>query len=112
MTKKEKKEKIKEEKKLNKTNVVDDKAQLKKKVLNKPKIKKEKSKKPKVGFFSRIFSFFKGIKGELKRIIWPRKKELFSSTLTVMFVIVIMTLFVVLADKTFHSLLKLLIKTL
>ncbi len=112
MTKREKKEKTKEEKKLNKANVVDDKTLLKKKVSKKLKSKKEKSKKSEVGFFGRIFNFFKGIKSELKKIVWPRKKELFSSTLTVMFVIVIMTLFVVLADKTFHSLLKLLIKTL
>lgn len=112
MTKKEKKEKTKEEKKLNKTNVVDDKTLLKKKISKKPKTKKEKSKKSEVGFFGRIFNFFKGIKSELKKIVWPKKNELFKSTLTVMFVIVIMTLFVVLADKTFHSLLKLLIKTL
>ncbi len=105
MTKKEKKSEIKKDKIKNKVSVKD-------KVSKKMKQKKEKSKKPKVGFFKRIFNFFKEIKSELKKIIWPEKKELLNSTLTVMFVIVVMTLFVVLADKTFHSLLKLLIKKL
>lgn len=112
MTKKEKKEKIKEEKKLSKKNAVDDKILLKKSTSKKSKLKKEKPKKPKVGFFRRILNFFKEIKSELKKIVWPKKDELFKSTSTVMFVIIIMTLFVVLADKTFHSLLKLLIKNL
>lgn len=108
MTKKEKKSKIKK----TKEDRIKNKVSAKDRISKKTKLRKEKTKKPKVGFLKRVSNFFKEIKSELKKIVWPSKKELLNSTLTVMFVIVIMTLFVVLADKLFHSLLKLLIKKL
>jgi len=79
----------------------------------KEKVKKEKKeKKERVGFFRRISTFLKELKGEFKKIVWPTKKSLFSAILIVIFAISVMALFVVFADLLFHNLMKVLLKTL
>ena len=45
------------------------------------------------GFFQKIgkaiSGFFKGISGELKKVTWPTKKELFKSTVSVLVVCIV-----------------------
>lgn len=43
-------------------------------------VKKNKNEKPKRDFMK----FFREIKGELKKVIWPDRKQLFNNTITVL----------------------------
>ena len=39
--------------------------------------------KSKKGFFARIGRFFKDLKGETKKIVWPTRKQVINNTLVV-----------------------------
>ena len=108
MAKKIKKTRKTEEKKV----VAKDNKLEKKDKLKKEKIKKEKFKKEKIKVSRRILNFFKELKSELKKVVWPTKKNLFNSTMIVIAAIVFMAVFVVFADLLFHNFLKILLKTL
>lgn len=47
----------------------------------------------KQGFFKRIASkitrFFKDLKGEMKKIVWPSKKQIINNTIVVIVVIIV-----------------------
>ena len=47
----------------------------------------ETVKKP--GFFSRISKSFRDMKGEVKKVVWPSKKQVINNTLIVIVVVVI-----------------------
>lgn len=80
---------------------------------DKSKSKKEKKdKKNKVGFFHRIVVFVKELKSEMKKIVWPTKKNVFNATMVVIIAVAIMSLFVVFADLLFQSILKMLFRNL
>ena len=66
-------------------------------------------KKEKKGIFRRVFGYFKELKNELKKVVWPSKKKVFNATMIVIVTVVVMSSFVVLADFAFHNLLKLLL---
>lgn len=42
-------------------------------------VKKVKEKKP--GLFSKLVRYFKDLKGEFKKIVWPSKKQVLNNTL-------------------------------
>ncbi len=80
---------------------------------DKTKSKKEKKdKKNRVSFFRRIIDFVKELKSEMKKIVWPTKKSVFSATMVVIVAVAIMSLFVVFADLLFQSILKILFRNL
>jgi preprotein translocase subunit SecE len=57
--------------------------------------KKPKKQKPNIG--KRLLSFFSNLKAELKRVVWPDRKRLIQSTVTVLAICVLagVTLFIV-----------------
>ena len=48
--------------------------------------KKPAAKKP--GVFKRIFTFFKGMRSELKKVTWPSFRQVVNNTLVVLAVVV------------------------
>ena len=64
------------------------------KLNNKDNSKESKNKK----------SFFKGLKAELKKVIWPTPKQLFNNTVAVITIVLITTLIVLVLDVAFRSL--------
>ena len=53
----------------------------------------------KKGFFGKIADFFKGIKNELKKIVWPTKEQTAKQTLAVVIISIILGLFIVGIDQ-------------
>lgn len=53
-------------------------------------------KKP--GFIDRVKRFFRDIKGEVKKIVWPSKKQVVNNTVIVIVVVVIAAIFVACFD--------------
>jgi preprotein translocase subunit SecE len=47
----------------------------------------------KPGFFKRVGKWFREMKSELKKVVWPTKKEVGNNTLVTLFMIVISALF-------------------
>ncbi|MDM8533297.1 preprotein translocase subunit SecE [Clostridiaceae bacterium HSG29] len=54
--------------------------------------------------------FFKGVRSELKRVSWPNKKELYSYTVVVVVVCVLVALGIWVADSVFRVGLDFLLK--
>ena len=55
----------------------------------KKKESKKEKKKEKVGFFKGIINFFKGVKSEMSKVVWPNKRNMVKySIATIIFVIV------------------------
>ena len=54
----------------------------------------KKTKKTPGRFFKRIGQFFKDLKSEAKKIVWPTKKQVINNTIVVIIVIVIIGAFV------------------
>jgi len=48
--------------------------------------------------FKKIFHFFVDCKGELKKVAWPSKQELYSSVLVVVVSLVLFSAFITLVD--------------
>ncbi len=59
-----------------------------------------KTKKPekKNDFFKRMTRFFKDLKGEFKKIVWPSKKQVVNNTLVVLAVVIVLGVFVAALD--------------
>jgi preprotein translocase subunit SecE len=49
--------------------------------------KKSDNKKP--GFFARIAKYFRDVKGEFKKIVWPSRKQVMNNVAVVMVMVVI-----------------------
>jgi preprotein translocase subunit SecE len=58
----------------------------------------------------RVKTYFRGVKAELKKVMWPSKKELANFTGVVIFISVIIGLVVWLLDMGIHRLLSLIMK--
>ncbi len=48
-------------------------------------------------------SFFKGLKAELKKVVWPTPKQLLNSTIAVITIVLITTVIVFVLDLAFES---------
>ena len=57
--------------------------------------------------FNKIAKFIKESVSELKKVIWPNRKELKNSTITVISTIIIVSIFIGLVDLIFTNLLTL-----
>ena len=86
----------KEKKKLKKNNLKKDVGSSKSKAIAKKETKQ-------------ITTFFKDLKSELKKVVWPTKKETINATATALMTVVVVAIFVVLSDYLFHNLIKTLI---
>jgi preprotein translocase subunit SecE len=53
------------------------------------KSKKSAKKEKKPGFFSKVGRFFRDMKSEWKKIVWPSKKQVWNNTLVVLTVMAI-----------------------
>lgn len=58
----------------------------------------------------KIRTYFKGVKAEMKKVIWPSKKELINYTGVVVLISVIVSLIVWALDLGIHRVLSLIIK--
>lgn len=61
-------------------------------------------------FFNKIINFIKEAIAELKKVIWPNRKELKNSTIVVVFTIIIASVFIGLIDLVFTKILTLFMK--
>ncbi|MGN0684513.1 preprotein translocase subunit SecE [Subdoligranulum variabile] len=66
------------------------------------------SDKKKTSFFGKVKNFFKGIakyfkdtKSELKKVVWPSKKDVKTNTITVIAVVVIAAVVLIVLDLIF-----------
>jgi preprotein translocase subunit SecE len=58
----------------------------------------------------KMSAYFKGVKAETKKVIWPNKKELLNYTGVVILMCVIVSLIVWALDLGIHKLLSLILK--
>lgn len=70
------------------------------------KAQDKKGKKPSFldkvkGFFGRIVKYFKDTKSELKKVVWPSKKDVKTNTITVIAVVVIAAVVLIVLDLIF-----------
>lgn len=63
------------------------------------------AKKP--SFFGRIGKFFKDVFGELKRVVWPSKKQVINNTVVVIVVVILSSIGISLIDYFFGLIIKL-----
>ena len=73
-------------------------------------------KKKKTSFFGKVKNFFKGIakyfkdtKSELKKVVWPSKKDVKTNTITVIAVVVAAAIVLIVLDLIFGGAIQLLI---
>lgn len=67
--------------------------------------KNDKKKQGKSGFFAKVKKFFRDLKAELKRIIWPSKDKMIHSTAVVLSVIVAAVLVIWAVDTIVNTVL-------
>ncbi len=73
------------------------KAAAKPEVKKTTKVKtKDKNKKP--GLFARIKKYFSSVRSEMKRVVWPSKKELINYTVTVCVSLIVVGVVIALLD--------------
>lgn len=58
----------------------------------------------------KLRAYFRGVKAEMKKVIWPGKKQLINYTLVVIAMSAIIALLVYLLDLGIHGILSLFIK--
>lgn len=66
--------------------------------------------KKKVSLGSKIVKYFRDLKGEFNKVVWPSKKQVFNNTLVVLTTMVVAGLFVGGLDTGMYKLLQLLMK--
>ena len=62
-------------------------------------------------FFGRIGKFFRDTVSEMKKVVWPGKKQIINNTCIVLVVVVIAAIVIFLLDSVFGLVLDLLLKT-
>lgn len=75
---------------------------------SKSKSKNKTQKQVKHPHLKKIFSYFKDLKTELKRVVWPTKGRILRNTIVVLTTVLVIAVLVVLCDLAFQNLLKLL----
>ncbi len=58
----------------------------------------------------RILEFFRGVSREMKKVSWPKKKELTTYTITVLSTVIIMAVFFAVVDLGLSELIRLILK--
>lgn len=64
----------------------------------------ESAKKP--GFFARIAKFFREVKSEMKKVVWPTWPQTVNNTVIVITVIIIVGLFLAIVDTIFGGVVR------
>ena len=67
---------------------------------------KKDGKDKKKGFFSRIAGWFKDLRKEFKKVVWPDRKKVFNNTLVVLVVVVVGSVLVGLIDSALLKLMQ------
>lgn len=57
-----------------------------------------------------IAKFFRNVSSEMRKVSWPKKKELTNYTITVVVTVVLLSVFFLLVDLGISSLIKLILK--
>jgi preprotein translocase subunit SecE len=65
---------------------------------------------PKLGFFAKSKRFFKDLKGEIKKVVWPAKDQVINNTGVVIAFIIVSSLFVGLFDFVLNMIMGLFLK--
>lgn len=65
---------------------------------------------PKLGFFAKQAKFFKDLKGEIKKVVWPAKDQVLNNTGVVIAFIIVSSLFVGLFDFVLNMIIGLFLK--
>lgn len=60
----------------------------------------------KVGFFGKIVRYFKEVKGETKKVIWPTWKQTVNNTMIVIACIIVVAVFLGIVDIIFGSVIR------
>ncbi|OCA88568.1 preprotein translocase subunit SecE [Pradoshia sp. D12] len=58
----------------------------------------------------RILEFFRGVSREMKKVSWPKKKELTTYTITVLSTVIIMAVFFAVIDLGLSELIRVILK--
>ena len=58
----------------------------------------------------RILEFFRGVSREMKKVSWPKKKELTTYTITVLSTVIIMAVFFAVVDLGLSELIRVILK--
>ena len=58
----------------------------------------------------KVSTYFRGVRAEMKKVIWPSKKELINYTGVVILISAIISIIVYILDIGIHEILKLFIK--
>ena len=66
-----------------------------------PSAKKEKKEK-KPGFFSRVGKWFRDLKSECKKIVWPTRKQTANNSMVVIATILVIGAFIWILDAIFN----------
>ena len=76
----------------------------------------QSDKKKKTSFFGKVKNFFKGIakyfkdtKSELKKVVWPSKKDVKTNTITVIAVVLIAAIVLIVLDLIFGGAINLVV---
>ncbi|MCG8498926.1 MAG: preprotein translocase subunit SecE [Firmicutes bacterium] len=70
-----------------------------------------KAKQPKrFAVFSRVAKYFREVKAEVKKVIWPNRKQVVNNTAVVILAIIIVGIVIGVLDVVFSSVVSLLIK--
>lgn len=64
-------------------------------------VEKKAEKKKEPGKIKKFFSFFREIKSELKKVVWPSPKQLLNNTLVVLVVVILSAVFIGVVDSLF-----------
>ena len=67
----------------------------------------QKSTTPKVEERESLTKYFRGVKREFKRVVWPTKKQLFQYSLIVILVSIVTALFIYAVDFVFSHIMGL-----
>ncbi len=59
--------------------------------------------------FTRIGKYFRDTRGELKKVVWPTKKQALNSTGVVIVVVIVAALVMILLDAVFGGIVRLMI---
>lgn len=68
------------------------------KLAPKPAKKASKSKSEKPGFFARTKSYFTSVRSEMKRVVWPSKKDLLNYSVAVCVSLIVVGVVIALLD--------------
>ena len=53
------------------------------------------------GFFSRIAKYFRDVRSEMKKVVWPSKKDVKTNTITVLVVVIAAAVVLIVLDLIF-----------